>query len=103
MGLIYVLYKHWSECSCPYGIFWIETSRSTRIICIRLISPRPMFKSLDTVLSLTDTITLYLNQDSNVEKRKVSQCSSRMVAEPMVHFSVFKTSPPPVKSASLYL
>lgn len=38
--------------------------------------PRPMFKGLDAVLSLTDIITLYLSQESSDEKRKISQRSS---------------------------
>lgn len=48
--------------------------------------PRPILKGLDAVLSLTDIITLCLSQESNVEKRKISQCSSRTVSEPAVPF-----------------
>lgn len=51
MCLIYVLYKHWSECSYLYGISWIMALRSTGIICIRLIRPRPMPKDLNAELS----------------------------------------------------
>lgn len=87
MCLIYVLYKHWSECSHPYGTSWLITLRSTGIICIRLIRPRPMPKGPNATLSLTCIITFYLNQDTNnIEKGKISQCNSRVVAEPAIPF-----------------
>lgn len=51
-------------------------------------------------------ITFYLDQDTSVDKRKIIQCSSRVVAYPAIPFpsiSVLKTSLPQVNSASPYL
>ena len=85
MCQINVLYKHWGECNYPYGISWIIALRSSGIICIRLIRPRPMQCSKRGTID-KGIIKFYLDQDTNVDKRKIIQCSSRAEAYPAIPF-----------------